>query len=54
MVYSGAIPMPDHEEVQCKSCTEKHGPLEGQGNIKPEYAAGVFRAADQQSGAQHE
>jgi hypothetical protein len=44
MVYTGYPPMPDHEELQCKRCTQKHGPLQGQAGIKPQYAAGVFRA----------
>lgn len=43
MVYSGFPPMPDHERIQCRQCTAQHGPLVGQSNIKPEFAAGVFR-----------
>lgn len=43
MVYSGGpIPMPDREQIQCRRCTERHGPLQGQAGIRPEYAAGVI------------
>src|SRR5690606_6720394 len=39
MVYSGGpIPMPDHEQIQCRACTEKYGPLRG-------HTAGIFGAA---------
>lgn len=43
MVYSGHPPTPDHERFQCKSCTEKHGPLTSQDGIRPECGAGVFK-----------
>lgn len=42
MVYSGGpIPMPDHEQIQCRSCTERYGPLQGQAGI-----AGVVTGDD--------
>jgi hypothetical protein len=42
MVCSGYPPTPDHDEIRCKVCTEKYGPLQAQAGIKPEYGAGVF------------
>jgi hypothetical protein len=43
MVYSGGpIPMPDHEQIQCRRCTDEHGPLPGQSGIRPECASGVI------------
>ena len=52
MVYSGGpIPMPDHEQIQCRSCTERYGPLQGQAGIRPEYAAGVYvSSGDERNG----
>ena len=42
MVYSGYPPTPDHEDFQCVTCTETHGPLQTQSGIRPEFGAGVF------------
>ncbi len=42
MFFSGYPLAPDHDEIQCKRCTEKYGPLQPQAGIKPECGAGVF------------
>ena len=45
MVYSGAIPTPDHEAYLCKKCLETSGPFIPQAGIKPEFSCGVFEGA---------
>jgi hypothetical protein len=44
MVCSGWPPTPDHDVIRCRSCTEKHGPLQPQAGIRPEYGAGIYSA----------
>jgi hypothetical protein len=42
MVYSGAVPEPDHEIFRCQRCFDKHGPFVPDPRIKPECSCGVF------------
>ena len=41
MVYSGYPPEPDHEATRCKVCVDKHGPMDAQHGILPEFSTGI-------------
>ena len=43
MIYSGAIPMPDHEIFKCAKCFESVGPFVPDSRIKPEHSCGVLK-----------
>lgn len=42
MVYSGALPEPDHEIFKCQRCLDSNGPFLPQHGIKPEYSCGLM------------
>jgi hypothetical protein len=41
MIYSGAIPMPDHEIYKCSDCLAARGPFAADLRIKPEFSCGL-------------
>ncbi len=45
MVYSGAVPMPDHEIYRCKTCLRTVGPFYADPRIKPEHSCGLIGEA---------
>ena len=50
MIYSGALPTPDHEIYRCRPCFEKVGPFAPDPRIRPEFSCGVFAADDEDVG----
>ena len=44
MIYSGAIPMPDHEIFMCSRCYVETDGFTPQHGIKPEFSCGILPA----------